>query len=141
MPNPGKPIPLKVLTGSRRLRDAKLAVALPALSVAPPPPEWLPNAHAVREWLRLASLLVANGLLTDSGLSALGHLCALLGILARQLAAGSQPSASLVALHRALGNDFGLTPASIGKCTPSGTTAPATNRFAQRGRRPAPPSA
>jgi hypothetical protein len=100
------------------------------LAEAPPAPEWLPNAHAVKEWDRLARLLASLGLLTHAGLSALGQLCALHGKVVQLYAAGEAPPANLTAQLRGFLNDFGLTPASAGKVQPD-EGGPA-NKFAGR---------
>ncbi|MCR8961156.1 P27 family phage terminase small subunit [Variovorax sp. S2] len=137
MPNPKKPRALKVVSGTvQPSRDDKLSVELPPVVDVPEPPEWLPNAHAVKEWKRLAPILVANKLLTDVGLSPLGNLCALHGKMVQLWAAGEAPVASMVAQYRNLINDFGMTPVSQGKVKPVGEE-PAGNKFAQRGKRAA----
>lgn len=127
-----KPTPLKLITGSRK-PDAP-AVDLPLVSEVPPAPEWMPNGHAVREWERLAPILVANRLLTEAGLAALGHLCAAHGGIVQLYAAGMAPNAAMLAQYRALANDFGLTPAAQGKVRPSGEEQQKSNPFAKFGR-------
>lgn len=74
MPGPGKkPASLKVVAGTdRKDRTAIIVVELPLIKEVPPAPDWLPNAHAVKEWDRLAKILTANKLLAEGGLSALG---------------------------------------------------------------------
>jgi len=137
MPNPKKPRALKVVSGTvQPSRDEKPSFELPPVVDVPEPPEWLPNAHAVKEWKRLAPVLVANKLLTDVGLSPLGNLCALHGKMVQLWAAGEAPVASMVAQYRNLINDFGMTPVSQGKVRPVGEE-PAGNKFAQRGKRAA----
>jgi hypothetical protein len=50
-----------LLTGrSGELRATPGALALPPVAAVPPPPDWLPNAAAVREWQRLATILTAD---------------------------------------------------------------------------------
>lgn len=135
MPNPKKPRALKVVAGTiKPSRDEKQEVELPALVDVPEPPDWLPNAHAVKEWKRLAPILVANKLLTEVGMSPLGNLCALHGKMVQLWAAGEAPVASMVAQYRNLINDFGMTPVSQGKVKAVGEE-PAGNKFAQRGKR------
>lgn len=137
MANPKKPRALKVVAGTvQPCRDEKPAVELPTISDVPPAPDWLPNAHAVKEWERLAPILVANKLLTEAGLSALGQLCALHGKVVQLYAAGEAPVASMVSQLRNLINDFGLTPVAQGKVRPIGE-GPAKNAFARNGRRAA----
>jgi phage terminase small subunit len=105
-------------------------VDLPSIDEIPPAPEWMPNGHAVREWERLTRVLVANRLLTEGGLSALGQMCALHGKIVQLYAAGESPNAALIAQYRALANDFGLTPVAQGKVRPHGDE-PAKNEFTQ----------
>lgn len=135
---PRKPTQLRLLAGTLRKGDPTAAgsrVELPLLDRVPDPPDWLPNAHAVAEWSRLAQILVANRLLTEGGLSALGMLCALHGKIVQLYAAGQAPTGALVAAWRCLTNDFGLTPAAQGRVRPGGPE-PVGNKFANRGRRP-----
>jgi phage terminase small subunit len=137
MPNPRKPRALKVVAGTvQPSRDTKPEVDLPLVASVPKAPDWLPNAHAKKEWNRLAPILVANKLLTEGGLSALGMLCALHGKLVQLWSAGEAPVASMVSQYRNLINDFGLTPVSQGKVAPVGSAEP-ENKFAQRGKRTA----
>lgn len=56
-----------------------IPVPVDTLAELPPAPDWLPNAHAVQEWDRLARILAANKLLTEGGVSALTTLCAIHG--------------------------------------------------------------
>lgn len=137
MPGPGKkPSTLKIIAGTQRKdRMPESGIDLPALDAVPEPPDWLPNAHAVKEWQRLAPILVANKLLTEGGLSALGQLCALHGNVVQMYAAGISPVASMIAQLRNLTNDFGLTPVAQGKVKPVGE-GPAKNAFSKNGQRP-----
>jgi len=138
MPGPGKKPPgLKVIAGTDRKDRAAAApsVELPPVDEVPSPADWLPNSHAVKEWERLAPILVANKLLTEAGLGAFGQLCALHGKLVQLWAAGEVPVASMVAQYRNLINDFGLTPVAQGKVKPVQGDGPAGNKFANNGRR------
>ena len=132
MANPRKPTSLKVVAGTDRpcRRPESAPVEMPALDHIPDPPDWLPNAHAVKEWQRLAPILTANKLLTEAGLSALGQLCSLHGKVVQLYAAGEAPVASMVAQLRGLMNDFGLTPVAQGKVKPGGDETKAGNKFA-----------
>ena len=132
MANPRKPASLKVVAGTDRpcRRPESAPVEIPALDHIPDPPDWLPNAHAVKEWQRLAPILTANKLLTEAGLSALGQLCALHGKVVQLYAAGEAPVASMVAQLRGLMNDFGLTPVAQGKVKAGGDETKAGNKFA-----------
>lgn len=136
MPGPGKkPAALKVIAGTtRKDREPSGTVELPSINDIPAAPDWLPNAHAVKEWNRLTPILVANKLLTEAGLQALGHLCALHGKIVQLYAAGEAPNASLVSQMRNLINDFGLTPVAQGKVKPAGE-GPKTNAFSNNGKR------
>ncbi len=134
MGNPRKPTSLKVVAGTDRPdRDPPEAVDLPLVSDVPKAPDWLPNAHATKEWDRLAPILHANKLLTEAGLSALGQLCALHGKTVQLYAAGEAPVASMVAQLRGLMNDFGLTPVAQGKVRSSGEADKTGNAFANNG--------
>ena len=132
MTHPRKPTSLKVVAGTDRpcRRPESAPVEIPALDHIPDPPDWLPNAHAVKEWHRLAPILTANKLLTEAGLSALGQLCALHGKVVQLYAAGEAPVASMVAQLRGLMNDFGLTPVAQGKVKAGGDETKAGNKFA-----------
>lgn len=133
MANPRKPASLKVIAGTDQpcRRPQEPVVELPLLDRVPDPPDWLPNAHAVKEWQRLAPILCANKLLTEAGLSALGQLCALHGKVVQLYAAGEAPVASMVAQMRGLMNDFGLTPVAQGKVKPAGEAAKPGNKFGE----------
>lgn len=135
MPGPGKkPASLKVVAGTdRKDRAAAASVDLPLIEKVPPPPDWLPNAHAVKEWKRLAGVLVANKLLTEGGLSAFGMLCSLHGKLVQLWSAGESPTGHMLAQYRNLINDFGLTPVAQGKVKPVGEKDTG-NPFAKNGR-------
>ena len=140
MPGPGKkPAGLKVIAGTDRKDRADVApsVELPTIEKVPEAPDWLPNAHALKEWERLAPILVANKLLTEAGLSAFGMLCSLHGKLVQLFAAGESPNASMVSSYRNLVNDFGLTPVAQGKVKAAVPEAPQGNKFANNGRRTA----
>lgn len=134
MPTPRKPPALKSISGSRE--PSSPALELPMLTAVPPAPDWLPNAHAVNEWNRLAAILVNNGLLTEAGMSALAVLCALFGKIQQLYTAGESPTGHMIAQYRALANDFGLTPVAQGKVRRADLSS-ADNRFAANGRRPA----
>ena len=136
MANPRKPRALKIISGTDQPSRRVESVDLPLVDGVPRAPDWLPNAHATREWDRLAPILCAVGLMTEAGTAALGHLCALHGKLVQLWAAGESPTGHMLAQYRALVNDFGLTPVAQGKVKPLGTQEKG-NRFAERGKRPA----
>lgn len=130
---------LKVIAGTvQPCRDSHVPLAeLPLVEETPAAPDWLPNAHAVKEWDRLAPILVANKLLTRAGLSAFGTMCSLHGKLVQLWAAGESPNAAMLGQYRGLINDFGLTPVAQGKVRPVGEPAPAGNKFQSNGKRAA----
>lgn len=132
-----KPVALKVISGTdqpcRRPEIPPVDFAL--ASEVPAPPDWLPNAHAIKEWHRLAPILCQVGLLTEAGTSALAMLCSLHGKIVQLYAAGEAPTGHMVAQYRALTNDFGLTPVAQGKVKPVGQKEEG-NRFARNGKRP-----
>jgi len=136
MAYPKKPAQLKVISGTtRKDRDkGRTTVDLPKVGEIPEAPHWLPNAHAVTEFNRLAEILFNNRLLIESSVSALGHLAALHGKLVQLWSAGETPTGHLMAQYRALVNDFGLSPVSSTKI---GGAAPVkkTNTFASNGKR------
>lgn len=124
MPARRKPDHLKLLTGTFRPdRAAPTGANLPPLTETPPPPDWLPNAHAVREWKRLVPFLIGARLLTETALSALGHLCALHGKLVQLWSAGETPTGHLVSQYRLLAADFGLSLLGQQKLKPGPTPA------------------
>lgn len=136
MPRAKKPHNLKVVAGTARPdREGPPIVDLPLVDDVPAAPDWLPNAHAIKEWDRIAPILVANKLLTTAAFSTLGHLCSLHGNLVQLSSAGMAPNASMVAQYRGLANDFGLTPVAQGKVRPHGET-PTENEFTSNGRKP-----
>jgi phage terminase small subunit len=121
MANPRKPDKLKALAGTDQACRALLdAIELPLADELPPPPEWLKNPHSRAEWERLGSILFANKLLTEAGLSSFAQLCALHGAVVQLYDAGMTPHASMISQLRGLMNDFGLTPVAQGKVRPSG---------------------
>lgn len=136
MPAPRKPHHLKVVAGTDQpCRREPDPVDLPLLDELPAPPDWLPNAHARNEFNRLAQALFNNKLLTEGGVMALAHLCALHGKLVQLWAAGEAPTGHMMAQYRALVNDFGLTPVAQGKVRPSGKEE-SGNPYANRPGRP-----
>ena len=122
MSGPSKTHPhLKAIAGTSRAdREAPESVALPSIEAVPKPVDWLPNAHAVKEWERLAPILVANKILSEADLSAFGHMCALHGKMVQLWAAGEAPTGHMVAQYNALAGAFGLSPAWRSKVKPSG---------------------
>jgi phage terminase small subunit len=138
MPGPGKKANhLKVVSGTERAdREPPVGVQMPTLDEVPGAPDWLGNAHAVKEWNRLAPIAVANKLLTEAGLSAFGVMCATFGEIVKLTSAGMPPTGNMIAQYRALANDFGLTPVAQGKVKPSGDKD-AGNKFAKYKNQPA----
>jgi hypothetical protein len=101
---------LKLLRGTHRgeAGEAAEGPALPAVDAAPPPPAWLREPEALREWHRLAPLLVANRLLHAGNVGLLAQACAVHGRLARTWQEGGTPPAALVAAYRMLCNSLGM---------------------------------
>lgn len=135
-----KPRALKVISGTdqpcRRDEGEPLFVEEP-LDELPAAPDWLPNAHAVKEWNRIAQILHAAKMLTPSNLQPLAVLCASFGRIVQQYAAGSAPSASDLAQYRGLVTEFGLTPMSQNRLKPTdGGGKEKQNRFSRFGKRP-----
>lgn len=105
-----KPDHLKLLTGTARAdRVAPATPALPPIDAVPIPPAWLTNLEAVREWHRLAPVMVACKLLNTGNLQILVQVCALHGRLVEMWTAGATPTAALIMAFRKLSNDLGLT--------------------------------
>ena len=135
MPRSKTPRTLKAIAGTiQPCRDIP-QVELPVIAEIPPAPDWLPNAHAIREWDRLAPILVANKLLTQAGLSAFGLLCAQHGKMVQLFLAGESPNAAMLASYRNLINDFGLTPVAQGKVKLGAPAQEKGNAFANNGQR------
>ncbi len=133
---PRKLAEVKSISGTDRPdREQAAGVELPTLSEIPKPPTWLPNAHAVKEWKRLAPILIANKLLTEASLSAFGMLCSIHGKIVQLMAAHEMPSGHLLAQYRGYINDFGLTPMAQGKVKSNGSETPKTNQFSKNGKR------
>jgi phage terminase small subunit len=131
-----KPDRLKLVEGTFRQDRAQGGVEYEPTNEIPQAPDWLPNAHAINEWDRLAPILHKIGLLTQAGLSALGALCALHGDIVDQWSRRISPNAATLAQYRALVNDFGLTPVAQGKVKTLGEEKP-KNKFSDNGKRPA----
>jgi phage terminase small subunit len=138
MPGPGKkPIALKQVSGTVQPSRVEIPlVEYEAIDYVPDPPDWLPNAHAVKEWNRLAPFLNRYKLLNEGALSSLGMLCSLHGKLVQLFSAGESPNASMIGSYRNLINDFGLTPVAQGKVKPM-TNEDKGNKFASNGKRAA----
>ena len=132
MPNPRKPDNVKILHGTfRKSRAAPAHVEMTSLTEPPAAPDWLPNSHAVKEWNRIAPILVSYKLLPEASISPLGHYCALHGRLVQLWTAGEVPQASMLAQHRAMAGDLALTAVSQQKIKPRNTDSEVKNPFAQ----------
>lgn len=127
MPGPAPtPRRLKLLRGTlnRPASDAAETPGLPVLDAVPTPPAWLTNTEAVREWNRIAPILVANKMLNAGNIGLLAQLCATHGYLVQIWSGGEKANAALIATYRMLSNSLGLLGWSI--------PAPkANNRFAR----------
>lgn len=136
MSRPPKPRNLKVLSGTiQPCRDSRKAPEVSPLDAVPLPPDWLPNAHAVKEWDRLAPILVNLRMLAEGDLSTLGMLCALHGKIVQLYAAGETPTASMAATLRGMQSDFGLSAVARAKASPVGPGKP-SNPFSANGKPP-----
>ena len=132
MPNPRKPESLKQVSGTARAdRAAPAHIALPLVSSAPEPPQWLSHPHGLGEWRRLVPILHGAKLLTEASLTSLALLCSVFAAIVRSTEAGNPPTAALLAQYRAFASDFGLTPAHMQKIRPLEPANPKENRFAQ----------
>lgn len=137
MANPRKPTQLKAIAGTER-KDRAITneIELPLVDSLPTAPDWMPNAHAVKEWDRLAKILIANKLLTEADLATLGHMCALHGKIVQLYAAGEAPTASMAGTLRVMQSDFGLSPVARGKVSAGGEEKKG-NKFSGNGKRSA----
>ena len=121
MANPRKPQGLKVISGTQRPdREPAQLEQVEVLETVPAPPDWLPNAHAKKEWERLAAILVDHRLLAAADLPAFAHLCAVHGKMVQLWSAGEAPTGHMVAQFNALAAAFGLAPAWRAKVKPVG---------------------
>lgn len=112
MPGPAKkPNPFKVISGTTR-PDRKVEEEIvdesPALEETPAPPDWLVNAFAVKEWQRLAPMLVQNRMLRPTDLTTLAHLCSIHGELCKLWSAGMAPTGHMLAQYAKYAQAFGL---------------------------------
>jgi phage terminase small subunit len=131
MPGPPKRAShLKIISGTDVPKRRAEGTELPPLTEIPDPPDWLPNAHSVTEWKRLAPILVANKLLAEADVSPFGHMCALHGKMVQLWVAGEAPTGHMVNQYNALASAFGLSPAWRSKVKPIGTKD-STNKFAK----------
>ena len=138
MPPGKKPLSLKVISGtSRPDREPESFIDLPLVDSVPAAPDWMPNGHAIKEWDRLAAILLANKLLTEASLGPLAHMCALHGKCIQLYAAGEAPTASMLGTLRNLFNDFGLTPVAQGKVRATGSDDKKGNAFGNNGKKQA----
>lgn len=121
---------LKLLSGTGRPdRAAPETPALPVLDAVPSAPPWLTNIDAVKEWNRLAGVLVANRLLHDGNISVFAQLCALHGRLVQIWNDRETPTAALLAGYRSLSASLGL----LGMALSAHADKP--NRFANNAKR------
>lgn len=121
----------------REVVDSSISQIESLLTEIPFPPTWMPNQWAVKEWMRLAPILIEMKLLTEGSLSALAQLCALHGKIVQLYQAGESPGASMLGTLRNLHNDFGLSPVAQGKVKgEQPKDEPKANSFSNRGRKP-----
>lgn len=122
---------------TRVKQHAKADVIAEELPEIPDPPDWLPNAFAVKEWERLAPVLTELGLLNHANVNAFGALCAVQGKLMHVFSLGESPAAQLLSQYRSLINDFGLTPAAMSRMNkePLKNAQQKANKFATNTRK------
>lgn len=138
MARPRKPSNLKAIAGTvQPCRSVPEDVQYETIDELPPAPDWLPNAHAVKEWDKLVRILHASNVLTEACLSPLEMMCALRGKIVQLYHAGETPSASLINALNAMQAGFGLPPSAYGKIKPSSDGKEKTNKFANNIKRKA----
>jgi len=138
MARPRKPSNLKAIAGTvQPCRSVPEDVQYETINELPPAPDWLPNAHAVKEWDKLVRILHASNVLTEACLSPLEMMCALRGKIVQLYHAGETPSASLINALNAMQAGFGLPPSAYGKIKPSSDGKEKTNKFANNIKRKA----
>ena len=122
MPRRKKSAQVRVISGTDRpdRREPEPELAGDLLEEAPPPPDWMPNAHAVNEWNRLAPILVNTKRLPAAATSSLAVLCALYGKLVQLFNAGETPTGHMLAQYNKLVDSFGIPPMAAGKVKPVG---------------------
>lgn len=117
---------LKLLAATSRADRAVLELSVfLAMDKPPPPPSWMANIEAVKEWNRLAPVLVANQLLNTGNINVFAQLCAIHGHLIKAWATNTPPTAALISAYRGLSSELGL----LGMAIPIGKPDKA-NRFA-----------
>lgn len=132
-----KPTNLKVVAGTARPdRITPIGIDLPPVTDVPAAPDWLPNAHAIREFDRLAAMLTVNRVLTEAAVGPLAMLCAQFGWLVDDNTRRVKPTASDMNAYLAYCNAFGLPPIAQGKVKPVAEEK-AGSRYAAFGKRPA----
>lgn len=137
MARPRKPNNLKAIAGTvQPCRSVPEDVQFDILSELPSAPDWMPNAHAVKEWDKLVRILHASKVLTEACLSPLEMMCALRGKIVQLYHAGETPSASLINALNAMQAGFGLPPSAYGKIKPSTDGKEKTNKFSNNIRKP-----
>lgn len=138
MGRPRKQANLKAISGTiQPCRSVPEDVQYETIDELPTAPDWLPNAHAVKEWDKLVRILHASNVLTEACLSPLEMMCALRGKIVQLYHAGETPSASLINALNAMQAGFGLPPSAYGKIKPSSDGKEKTNKFANNIKRKA----
>lgn len=146
MPGPAKkPRHMKLIAGTTRKdreTSAEKAAApadsgeIQAITGIPQPPDWLPNAHALKEWNRLVPLLMQNNRLSEIGLSPLAMACALHGRIVQKFTAGETPTGHMMAQYINLLKLLGIS--DNGGVGPAGAAQPKENAFKRNARRRSP---
>ena len=126
-----KPRHLKLISGTDQpcRREETAATELAVLDDAPPAPDWLPNAQAVKIWKRLAPICIRIGTLTEGTLEKFGHMCAIGGRINHLYSAKETPPMAMHAQFNSLAKDFGLASLALAKPKASGTGPEKKGRF------------
>jgi phage terminase small subunit len=134
-----KPIEMKRIAGTiQPCRDAAKIEAMNSMSLLeslPDAPEWLPNAHAAKEWYNTGNIMIGYKMLTVGDLPALGQMCALHGKIVQLYSAGECPGASMIGALSAFYTSFGMTPMSRVKVKVGLMDKPEVNKFSKNGTR------
>jgi phage terminase small subunit len=115
---------MKLLKGTARPDRVRDEVEFPAAE-NPPPPDWLIDPEAVREWDEKVGLLSSAGVLTVAALSLLGQYCNMHAAAVKQWRVGDAPTAADMTQLRLMATEFGFTPASRSKIGGGGKREPA----------------
>lgn len=96
----------------------------------PAPPSFLSH-EALKVWHELAPVLARLGLMNELNCSRLGHYCCMDALLRAAWSKGAPPSGAMLAQHRHLARDLGLTDIRL-----PAAGIHKNGRFSNNGRRP-----